>query len=267
MSEVRSLCEFATVSPRYEVLGVEIDAVQIPDVIDRIESWITCKSLGHFIAVTAMHGIVEAQHDASFRRILGDAALVVPDGMPLVWLGRTRGYPMKRRVYGPELTVTFCRETRAKYRHFFYGGAPGVAEGIAKTLQTRYGIQIAGTYSPPFGPLSAEEERQVVNLIRSVSPDVVWVGLGTPLQEKWMHEHHDVLGVPVLIGIGAAFDFITGRVKQAPRWMQEHGLECFFRLWQEPKRLWRRYFVVGSEFVWCALLELVGLRIYPKGQR
>lgn len=263
-SESQSLRQIParTTSRRYGVLGIQVDAIQIPEVIGRIEEWIANRSVSRFIAVTGMHGIVEAQHDTTFKSILSDADLVVPDGMPLVWLGRKRGYPLKRRVYGPELTQCFCRETRSTYRHFFYGGAPGVAEGVAQVLRTEYGICIAGSYSPPFRPLTYEEDAQIVQLINEVAPDVVWVGLSTPKQERWMHEHRDSLQVPALIGIGAAFDFLAGTVRQAPRWMREHGLEWSFRLWQEPQRLWRRYLIYGSEFLWGAFLELAGLKTF-----
>src|ERR1700733_8972591 len=147
--------------PSFRVLGMRVDAVQIPDAIRIIESWI--KDGGsRYIAVTGMHGVSEAQRDAAFRSALGGADLVVPDGMPLVWLGRLRGFAgLKRRVYGPELMETFCRETGDKYRHFFYGGAPGVADMLAKVEQERFGIQIAGTYCPPFRRLTAEEENEV----------------------------------------------------------------------------------------------------------
>jgi N-acetylglucosaminyldiphosphoundecaprenol N-acetyl-beta-D-mannosaminyltransferase len=241
---------------RFKVLGVHVDAVQIPDVVARMEHWIQQQTLGHFIAVTGMHGVTEAQHDNAFKMILNSAHLVVPDGTPLVWLGCHAGFPLKRRVYGPELMETFCRETRARYRHFFYGGASGVPEQLAGMLRQRYDIQIAGTYSPPFRPLTQEEEKQVVRMIWESGADVLWVGLSTPKQERWMHQYCQRLNVPVLAGVGAAFDLVTRRVKQAPPWMQENGLEWLFRLSREPKRLWRRYLVYGSEFVWNVTLEL-----------
>jgi N-acetylglucosaminyldiphosphoundecaprenol N-acetyl-beta-D-mannosaminyltransferase len=240
----------------FTVLGVRVDAVQIPDVVTRMEDWIQRTGQGHYIAVTGMHGVTEAQHDNEFKTILNSAHLVVPDGMPLVWLGCHAGFPLKRRVYGPELMETFCRETRAKYKHFFYGGATGVPEQLAGLLRQRYDIQIAGTYSPPFRPLTQEEEKQITRRIMESGADVLWVGLSTPKQERWMHQHCHRLNVPVLAGVGAAFDLLTRRVKQAPSWMQENGLEWLFRLSQEPKRLWRRYLVYGSEFVWNVTLEL-----------
>jgi len=249
-------------SPRFGVLGVQVDAIQIPDVIGRMEEWIADRSKSRFIAVTGMHGTVEAQHDQSFKEILRDADLVVPDGMPLVWLGRKRGYSLDRRVYGPELMGSFCKVTRAKYRHYFYGGAPGVAQNLADILSRQSGVCIAGTYSPPFRPLTIQEDDEIVRLIRLAAPDVVWVGLSTPKQERWMFEHQKSVRVPVLVGVGAAFDLLTGTVRQGPGWMREHGLECVFRLWQEPRRLCRRYLIYGSEFVLKASLEAMGLKSF-----
>jgi len=254
-----------SLAPSFRVLGVRIQAVQIPDVVHILENWIRERSSSRYIAFTGMHGMAESLHDPRFRQVLNQAGLVVADGMPLVWLARRHGYPLKRRVYGPELTETFCRLTGDRYRHFFYGGAPGVAEQVAATLERRYGIAIAGTYSPPFRPLTAEEKDRVALLIDAASPDLLWVGLSTPKQEYWMHEFHDRLRVPVLLGVGAAFDFVVGRVPQAPPWMREHGMEWFFRLVVEPRRLWRRYVVYGSEFLWNASLEMLGLRKFEEG--
>ena len=249
--------------PEFRVLGVRVNAVQIPQVVDWMQYCIHERGPARYVAVTGMHGVTESQQDAEFRAVLKDADLVVPDGMPLVWLGRLRGFPrLARRVYGPELMETFCRETGSKYRHFFYGGAPGVADHLAQVEQERHGIRIAGTYCPPFRALTEEEDREVVALINEAKPDIVWVGLSTPKQERWMHAHRDRLNVPLMLGVGAAFDLNSGRLKQAPVWMQERGLEWFFRLTAEPKRLWRRYLVQGSKFVWNVLLELTALLVY-----
>ncbi len=255
----------ASVSPTYrlssfKVLAVRVDAVQITDVIAEMEHWIAARSAEHFIAFTGMHGVTEARRDPSFKQVLNSADLVAPDGMPLVWLGRRHGYDMRRRVYGPELMETFCCNTGPSYRHFFYGGGPGVADRVAEVLRERYLIRTVGTYSPPFRPLTQEEEADAQRRIRAAEPDVVWVGLSTPKQERWMYDHRDRLGVPVMAGVGAAFDFVAGRVKQAPGWMQENGLEWLFRLAHEPRRLWRRYLVLGSRFAFEVLLELLGAR-------
>lgn len=248
--------------PSFPVLGVRVDAVQIPDVIADIERWIEQRRGCRWVAVTDMHSVMEAQHDPGFRAVLAEADLVVPDGMPLVWCARLRGHALRRRVYGPELMLTFCRETTAKgYRHFFYGGDSGVPERLAASLlQACPGIYIVGTHSPPFRRLSPEEDAYIVEMIHRAAPDVLWIGLGAPKQEKWMREHRDRLNVPVLVGVGAAFDFHAGIKRQAPRWMREHGLEWFFRLLQEPRRLWKRYLVYGCEFAFLVALELVGLR-------
>lgn len=242
----------------FNVLGVRVDGVQIPDVVAQMDHWISEQKKGRFIAVTGMHGVMEAQRDPALKNILNAADLVVSDGMPLVWLGRWRGIAMRRRVYGPELMEAFCRETGPRYRHFLYGGAPGVPELLAQVLQQRFETHIVGTFSPPFGSLTAEKAEEIRALIRAAAPDVLWVGLSTPKQERFMFEVREKLEVPVMLGVGAAFDFHTGRVKQAPSWMQEHGLEWFFRLYQEPRRLWRRYLLLGPRFVWNVAIELMG---------
>ena len=247
---------------KFTVLGIAVNAVQIADVVAQMECWISERSTCHFIAVTDMHSVTVANHEPSFKHVLNSADMVVPDGMPIVWLGRLQGCPLKRRVYGPELINSFCQETTSKYRHFFYGGGPGVAILLANTLKDKYGINVAGSYSPPFRTLSKVEDQEVVAHINATKPDVLWIGLGAPKQEYWMYEHRPRLRVPVLIGVGAAFDFNTGRVRQAPRWMREHGLEWLFRLWQEPRRLWRRYLINGSEFLFNVTAERLRLRTF-----
>jgi N-acetylglucosaminyldiphosphoundecaprenol N-acetyl-beta-D-mannosaminyltransferase len=249
-------------APGFRVLGVRVNAVQIPQVVALMENWIATGKTGRYIAVTDMHSISEARTNGQFRDILNGASLVVPDGMPLVWLGRLRGFGLKRRVYGPELMMTFCQATSDKgYRHFLYGGAEGVAEQLVKVLRERCpNIAIVGTYTPPFRALTAEEECDIVERITANRADVVWVGLGCPKQEQWMGYFRNKLNVPVMVGVGAAFDFHTGRQRQAPAWMRENGLEWFFRLVTEPRRLWRRYIIHGSDFVCNVGLELLRLR-------
>jgi N-acetylglucosaminyldiphosphoundecaprenol N-acetyl-beta-D-mannosaminyltransferase len=244
----------------FRVLGVRVHAIQIPETIAQMEKWIELREFGHYVAVTGMHGVTEARDNPQFRNVLNSADLVVPDGMPLVWLGRLRRHPIKRRVYGPELMETFCAQTGARYRHFFYGGAPGVANNLAHSLQQRFGIMVAGTYTPPFRPLTPTEETEVQDKIRDAAPDVLWVGLSTPKQEQWMYAHRNVLQVPVMLGIGAAFDLSSGKLQQAPSWMRENGLEWLFRLAVEPKRLWKRYLVAIPGSMWSVSLELLHLR-------
>jgi N-acetylglucosaminyldiphosphoundecaprenol N-acetyl-beta-D-mannosaminyltransferase len=248
--------------PYYRVLGVRVDAVQIEDVCAKIERWIDERQCCRTVAVTGMHGLMEARHDPSFKAILNSADFVVPDGMPLVWFGRLRGVKLPRRVYGPELMMRVCQQTSARgSRHFLLGGPPGVAEQLAAALTNCCpGIQLAGTCSPPFRPLTPAEDRELVESINRAAPDIVWVGLSTPKQERWMHQHRDQLSAAVLLGVGAAFDIHSGIKKQAPRWMRERGLEWLFRLLQEPQRLWRRYLLYGPQFVFYAALDLLGVR-------
>lgn len=255
-------CGKSDQEPSYRVLGIRFNALQIPDVVARMEDWIAERKRAHYIAVSNVHVLMEARHDNSFRKVLDGADLCVPDGMPLVWVGRWRGHPLKHRVYGPDLLLNFCKETQAKaYRHFFYGGAAGVPEALAAKLREQFrNLEIAGTYSPPFRELTPEEDAAAVDMINRANADVLWVGLGCPKQEIWMHEHRERLRVPVLVGVGQAFDIHAGRLRQAPRWMREHGLEWLFRLAAEPSRLWRRYLVYNSEFVFCELAEVLGMR-------
>lgn len=251
----------------FRVLGVRVDVVQIPDIIRIVQGWIAAPEQTRYVAVTGMHGVSESREDAHFHQVLEDASLVIPDGMPLVWVGRLQGHKeLKRRTTGSEFMETFCRETGSKYRHFFYGGAPGIADLLAEAEQKRYGIRVAGTYCPPFRALTDEEERELEKVIRRAAPDVLWVGLSTPKQEKWMHAHKH-FGVPVMFGVGAAFDMNTGRVKRAPEWMQNHGLEWFFRLLTEPRRLWRRYIINGSKFAWAVCVEHVVPTILKSEQK
>lgn len=250
------------VATSYTLLGVRVDPVQIADTIARMEEWIKRREACHVVAVTDMHSIMEAQHDENFKSILARANLVVPDGYPLVWLGRRKGFALPSRVCGPELMTAFCRETASKgYRHFFYGGAPGVAEDLGSRFAAQFpGLVVAGTYCPPFRSLGVEEDREIIETIERSRADIVWVGLGAPKQERWMLEHRTALSVPVLIGVGAAFDFHTGRIPRAPGWMRDHGFEWLFRLGMEPRRLWKRYLILGSQFVILVALELLGIR-------
>lgn len=241
----------------FDVLGVRVDAVQIQELAAQIESWIHETGRRRTVAATSMHGIVEAQRDASFKEILNSMDAVVPDGMPLVLLGRRAGHDLPRRVYGPDLMLEVCRKTAGpSYRHFFYGGEPGVPELLAEALKRRFpSLNVCGTFSPPFRALELDEHRRVMAMISDATPDVLWVALGTPKQERWMHEQVGSLPVPVLVSVGAAFDILSGRRRQAPAWMRERGLEWLFRFLQEPRRLWRRYLLYGAQFIGYLTLE------------
>jgi N-acetylglucosaminyldiphosphoundecaprenol N-acetyl-beta-D-mannosaminyltransferase len=231
-----------------------------------VEGWITRRE-PHYICVTGMHGVMESQEDEQLRLIHNAAGLVTPDGMPLVWLCRLKGQPRVERVYGPDLMLALCaRSQAAGYRHFFYGSSPAVLDALTARLQGRYpGLIVAGTYAPPFRQLEPVEDQRIVEEIKRARADILWVGLSTPKQERWMAEHVERLTVPVLIGVGAAFDFHSGFKRQAPRWMQRHGLEWFFRLLSEPRRLYRRYLTNIPLFGWYLLLQAVGLRRAPHG--
>jgi N-acetylglucosaminyldiphosphoundecaprenol N-acetyl-beta-D-mannosaminyltransferase len=243
--------------PSFQVLGVRVDAVQLSDAVRRLRSWIADpEGITRFVAVTGMHGIAESRQNSHFRQVLNAADMVVPDGMPVVWVGRIKGYPLRSRVCGAELMDGFCRASGNAYRHYFFGGAPGVAERLAQTLNEKYGIVIAGTHTPPFRSLTAAEDEELRSSVERSSPDVLWVGLSTPKQEKWMYEYRHKLRVPVMLGVGAAFDMNSGNMRRAPEWMRENGLEWLFRLASEPRRLWKRYLITIPKALWFVGLEL-----------
>jgi len=245
--------------PSFQVAGVRVDAVQMSDAIERLQSWIDQPdSVTRFVAVTGMHGIAESRQNHQFRRILNAADLVVPDGMPLVWVGRLKGHPLRHRVCGSELMDSFCQSSGGRYRHFFYGGAPGVAQKVARVMEQKHGIVVAGAYTPPFRPLNRAEQVSLLSQLQTTSPDVLWVGLSTPKQEKWMYDNRNNFKVPLMLGVGAAFDMNCGKVRRAPAWMRNSGLEWFYRLLCEPTRLWKRYLVTipkASVFVCFELLQ------------
>jgi N-acetylglucosaminyldiphosphoundecaprenol N-acetyl-beta-D-mannosaminyltransferase len=248
---------------RVNILGVGVSAIDPPMALSEIERWIEARE-PHYVCVSGVHGVMESQRDEVLRRIHNAAGMVTPDGMPLVWLSRWKGRRHVRRVYGPDLMLAVCaRSVERGWRHFLYGGAEGVPERLAERLQARFpGIAIVGTWSPPFRPLTPEEDAALVERIDATGADIVWVGLSTPKQERWMSEHVGRFRAPVLVGVGAAFDFHAGLKRQAPRWMQTRGLEWLFRMMTEPRRLWRRYAVNNPRFVWRVLLQATGLRRY-----
>jgi len=219
-----------------------------------------------YVCVTGVHGVSEAQDDPAFRCILNAAFLNTTDGMPLVWLGRRAIGPEVGRVYGPDLMIEIFRATESTaFRHFLYGGAPGVAGDLKAKLAARFpGATICGTYCPPFRPLNPAEEADLVALVRETKPDIIWVGLSTPKQERFMAEYLPKLDTTLMFGVGAAFDFHAGRIPQAPRWMQRAGLEWFYRMCREPRRLGRRYLTNNPLFLWRLLRQSLGLRKSPR---
>jgi N-acetylglucosaminyldiphosphoundecaprenol N-acetyl-beta-D-mannosaminyltransferase len=249
--------------PSANVLGVGVSALNLDSAVEAVASALERKARG-YVCVTGVHGISEAQKDPSFRHILNKAFLNTPDGVPTVWMGRWQGFQLMRRVYGPDLMLRICELSPSRgFKHFFYGGAPGVAEELKRRLLERFpGIAIVGTFSPPFRPLTSAEESELASMVAKLNPDVFWVGLSTPKQERFMAQYWNKLDATLFFGVGAAFDFHAGRLRQAPPWMQRNGLEWLFRLVCEPRRLWKRYLKNNPLFVYRAFLQLTGIRKY-----
>lgn len=249
---------------RINVLGVGVHALNMQSALESIQKAISERRKG-YVCVTGVHGISEAQTDAGFKRILNNAFLCTPDGMPLVWVGWLKGRKEMDRVYGPDLMLSLLAVSEKwGYRHFFYGGGNGTVNTLKEQLQRRFPhLQICGVYEPPFRKLSDSELSDLQHQLEKAKPDVMWIGLSTPKQEKFMAEHLAKLNVTLMIGVGAAFDFHAGRTRQAPRWMQRSGLEWFFRFCTEPRRLWRRYLKNNPLFVIRIFLQFTGLKKYP----
>ena len=246
------------------VLGVGIHALDPSKATDLILAAINQQYKG-YVCVTGVHGVMEAQRDAALRRVLREAFLVTPDGMPTVWLGRMQGHPQMKRVYGPDLMLDICARTTGLggIRHFFYGGKPGVADQLAANLQARYpGLNVTGTYTPPFRPLQPPELAALTRVLEKAPPDIIWVGLSTPKQEKFMAAYIRKLPCKIMVGVGAAFDIHTGRINDAPNWIKKAGMQWAHRLQQEPRRLWRRYLLNNLTFVAALGLQLTRFRRY-----
>lgn len=248
--------------PRVNILGLHISALDMPTTLHTLHQWIERRT-PHYVCVTPAHSVMDAYADPTLRHIFNASGLTTPDGMAIVWLLRWYGQPQVQRVYGPDLLLAACQYGLERgWRHFFYGGDTGVADDLAHCLSLRFpGLQVAGTYTPPFRDLTLEEEDALAAEVRAARPDILWVGLSSPNQERWMAAHVERLDVPVLAGVGAAFDFLSGRKPQAPPWVQGAGLEWLFRLLSEPRRLWRRY-ARYLLFVLLALAQRAGLKSF-----
>ena len=237
--------------PSRDILGIPIAMTHYAQAMDVMDGMVARRERGYVCAV-AVHAVMVSQHDPEMRRAVTGSALTVPDGMPLVWAANLLGEDLRNRVYGPELMDRYCgRCAERGHRVWLYGGRDqGSLMQLALNLRRRHpGIEIVGGYSPPFRPLSGEEEDAIVDQINEAKPDVVWVGIGVPKQEKWMAHMRPRLEAPVLCGVGAAFDFHAGRISQAPSWMQERGLEWIYRIAQEPRRLLPRYLSYNPAFM------------------
>jgi N-acetylglucosaminyldiphosphoundecaprenol N-acetyl-beta-D-mannosaminyltransferase len=234
-----------------EVLGVRLALTDYERALDWIEGTVAARERG-YVCVCNVHAVMAAAEDAELRQAISASAVNVPDGQPLVWAMNALGHSIEDRVYGPELMARACARSAGNGTRFYlYGGRnQGALVQLALNLRQRYpGVRIVGGYSPPHRPLTDRERAGVVQEINSSRADVVWVGIGVPKQEKWMAQMRPRLEAPVLIGVGAAFDFHAGLVPQAPVWIQESGLEWAYRLVHEPRRLWRRYSRYNPRFV------------------
>ncbi len=245
-----------TVPEKQLVTGIGISKTSYQEVVEICEQWTAERraNVGHkarYICVTSVHGVVMAQDDPEVAKILNEADIATPDGMPLVWAIRSFGAREQQRVYGPTLMLEICRNAaRAGQRIFLYGGREDTLPLLVERLLRRFPeLLIAGSYSPPFRPLTSDEEERARDLIRRADPDIIFVGISTPKQERWMYAHRDCFAGATMIGVGAAFDFHAGRTRQAPAWMQRNGLEWLFRLAVEPARLWKRYLLVTPRFL------------------
>ena len=245
------------------VLGVRVDAVNLRTATEAIGAAVESRRRG-YVCVTGVHGVMESQRDPQVRAIHNEASLVTPDGMPLAWLLKLAGNREADRVYGPDLMLlVFAHGEGRGYRHFLYGATEGTLALLRANLLRRFPeAKIVGTHAPPFRPLSDAETVSVAAEIDASGADIVWVGLSTPKQEAWMARSRPLLQAPMLIGVGAAFDFHAGLKPQAPALVQRAGMEWAFRLACEPRRLWRRYLTNNPRFVVAIAAQVLGLRKY-----
>jgi N-acetylglucosaminyldiphosphoundecaprenol N-acetyl-beta-D-mannosaminyltransferase len=236
------------------ILNIAVDAQTLDEAVMTLASWAT-QPQKRYVSTCPVYTLMMARENPQVRDALARADMVTADGMPLVWLQRRQGYPQAERVYGPDIMRAVCEKTADQnVRHFLYGGLQGVAEQLAHQLQGAYpGLQIAGLYSPPIEEISDTPNSAVIERLNNANAQIIWVGLGSPKQDLWMALYRPFLNAPLLIGVGAAFDFIARTKPQAPLWMRRNGLEWLFRLSHEPGRLWRRYLIYNSRFIWSVM--------------
>ena len=249
---------------REVILGVSVSATSYDQVAAVCDEWAATRNGTRYICVTSVHGVITAMFNPAFRAVLNCADIVTPDGMPIVWALRSLGRERQQRVYGPDLMLTLCRKAaKAGHGIFLYGARPEVLRTLSERLEKRFqGLRIAGVYSPPFRASTVEEDENVTKMIRDSGASIVFVGISTPKQEQWMADHVAKLPGVTMLGVGAAFDFHAGRVRQAPAWMQQAGLEWLFRLMMEPGRLWKRYLLVTPLFLPLWALQRIGILRY-----
>jgi len=250
-----------------KVVGIPVDPLDMERTIAYIAEQVEARRKG-YICLIGVHGIMEAQRDPELAQIYARADLMVPDGMPTVWLGHAQGFSEMQRVAGPDLMLeVFRRKELANATHFLYGGKNGVAEELRDRLTRRFPwVRIAGTYTPPFRDLTDDEEQSLAAQIQQIKPDFLWVGISTPKQERFMIRFLPLLESTMMFGVGAAFDFHTGRIKDSPQWVKRAGLQWLHRLIQDPRHLLWRYARNNSAFLWHIALQLTGLREYPPAE-
>lgn len=249
--------------PCANVLGVGLHALDLRGAVELVEENVLEGRKG-YVCITGVHGVMEAYRDPEFRGIVDRAVLVAPDGMPTVWVGRLQGYGQMRRVFGPDLMLEVChRSVKQGFTHFLYGGKAGIANQLRDRLCRWFpGIRVVGTFTPPFRPLIPQEQAELEDDIARLNPDIIWVGLSTPKQERFMADNIDHFACRVMIGVGAAFDFHTGKLQDSPDWVKHAGLQWLHRLCQDPSRLWKRYLINNSAFLLQIVLQLTGLKAY-----
>ena len=256
-AEQESFCS-KNLSESYDLLGVSIASIDLDHAIGTVDSWVESwlekTSRTKLVTFSTVHMLTEARRNPTLFAALEGIDLKCPDGMPLVWLGKMKGRAI-RRVAGPDFMPAFCAATVAKgYRHFFYGGLPGVAERVIANLKKAIpGLQIAGSYSAPFIDLSVEEDIEGIRAINESGADIVWICLGCPKQELWMWQHRHQLKAGALVSVGMAFDIVAGTKKRAPKLLRNNGMEWFYRLLVEPRRLMGRYFSSNFTFLYLLL--------------
>jgi len=243
-----------------KILGVRVHATSMDRALARLETAVNQGEKG-YVCVTGVQGVMEAQGDPVLKDIINGSLLTIPDGRPTVWVGWMRGLMQMRQVTGPDMMLRICELSAQKgYTHFFFGGNDGVADQLKESLTRRYpGLNVVGTYCPPFRPLDESEEAELIRTVAQLRPDFFWVGLSTPKQEKFMGKYLFRLDTKVMLGVGAAFDIHTGRIKDAPYWMKLTGVQWIHRIYQDPKRLWKRYLLNNPKFVYRITLELLGV--------
>ena len=248
-------------SMQADVAGVAFDFVLMRQVIDAVEQWRRARTR-NYIVLTNPHSVMLCRRDEQMRRATLTAGLTLPDGVGVVLAAELLGYGRQHRVTGPALMIDVCDRGRdIGLRHFFYGGGEGVADELARRLTSQFdGLIVAGTCCPPFRNLSEAEDADIVDRINASRADIVWVGLGAPKQEKWMRAHLGEIAVPAMIGVGAAFDFHSGNVKWAPKWIRKFGIEWAYRLACEPRRMWRRN-LDSPLFLMHVLMQAAGNRL------